>query len=168
MNIIIIIFLFNIIYFIIIFIFSTFSDTNKQTRSKKVDETIDVDSSDCLTYQSTAISTSTSGNRKKKKKRGKNKKMEKEKENSLPIAQSTLINSVIEDGQCEDAPTNNKNKTLDISELQSADDVDGSSISSINTIDLKKTQAVTLATTATTTHNDQTTKTVKMAEEKVC
>lgn len=94
--------------------------------------------------------------KKKRKKKQKVKKMDKDKENSLPIAQSTLINSVIEDAQSE-----NRNKTLDISELPSATE-DESSISSINTADL-------IPTSQTVQHEQKqtTTKTKKMPEEKV-
>jgi len=78
-----------------------------------------------------------------------------DKENSLPIAQSTLINSLIEDAQCE-----NRNKTLDISELPNATE-DESSISSINIADLNAIPAAKIVQHA------ETTKTKEMPEEKI-
>ena len=95
---------------------------------------------------------------KKKRRKKKHKQMEKDKENSLPIAQSTLINSVIEDAQGE-----KRNKTLDISELPSATE-DESSISSINTADLKES----VMPTSKTVQHEETAKTKEMPEEKVC
>lgn len=95
---------------------------------------------------------------KRNQRKKKPKKMDKDKENSLPIAQSTFINSVIEDALSE-----HRKKTLDISELPSATG-DESSISSINTVDLKETVMPTLKTGL---HKD-TTKTKELLGEKVC
>lgn len=92
---------------------------------------------------------------KKKKRKKKQKTKQMDKENSLPIAQSTLINSLIEDAQC-----NNRNKMLDISELPNATE-DESSISSINIADLNAIPAAKIA------QHEETTKTKEMPEEKV-
>ena len=133
-----------------------FSSDTRQITKSNVEETVTLNQS----------TTTTTNNIKKKKKRTNNqsfekkkpKRMEQEKENSLPIAQSTLINSVIEDAQ-----SSRKNKTFDISELPGASE-DESDISSINTADLNKSEVVV---PTSTTQNNQTSKRGEMPEKKV-